>query len=566
MKEPEIREILKQGNYISPEEIAKADDFVKNQGGSFLDYFFNKNLLTKNILGQAIAEHFHVSFVDLQQVKIEEPLLALIPELVARSRGVLVFGRDTTGIKVAMVNPEDLEIRHLLEKRFGEKVFPFFALESDLNDSLADYKPSLQEQFQTTLEKLNKPQLRTEDHEEITVEVLDMLFEYGHTNQASDIHIEPTEKEVLIRFRIDGVLHDVLTISQALFGMILSRIKILGKMRTDEHLAAQDGKLRFSSQNGSAEEYVDVRISIVPATHGENVVMRLLSARGRQFDLSNLGFSDTDFAKINKAIENPHGMILVTGPTGSGKTTTLYGVLKMLNNRDVNIATIEDPVEYDLDGVTQIQVNPKTNLTFAAGLRALVRQDPDIIMVGEIRDEDTASIAVNSALTGHLVLSTLHTNDAATTLPRLLDMNIEPFLVASTVKVALGQRLVRKICSQCRLSYSLTPEEQNLMNSFPRLREIFQSQGYVEDMTAVHLYRGHGCDLCNNTGYHGRVAIFEVLEMSDGIQALVLKNASSNEIMTLAKHEGMTTMFEDGVEKVFAGITTLDELMRAIRE
>jgi len=308
-------------------------------------------------------------------------------------------------------------------------------------------------------------------------------------------------------------------------------------------------------------EKVDVRVSIVPVTEGENVVMRLLSAKSRQYNLADLGLSDKDRAKIESAIEKPHGMILVTGPTGSGKTTTVYAMLKILNTRDVHISTIEDPVEYEIEGTSQIQVNSVTNLTFAKGLRAIVRQDPDIIMVGEIRDEETADIAVNSAMTGHLVLSTLHANDAATTLPRLLDMKIEPFLVASTVNIIIAQRLIRKICEKCRLSYEFSDEEKRMLGAHPHLAAMLEPK-----MSGARLYRGKGCQVCANTGFLGRIGIFEILEMSESIKELVARRATSSEIMEAARKEGMISMLEDGVTKVLAGATTLLEVIRATKE
>lgn len=296
------------------------------------------------------------------------------------------------------------------------------------------------------------------------------------------------------------------------------------------------------------------------------MVMRLLSAMGRQFDLSDLGLLPHDLKKVQRAIGRPHGMILVTGPTGSGKTTTLYAVLKIINTKDVHISTIEDPVEYDIPGVSQIQVNPKTDLTFAKGLRAIVRQDPDIIMVGEIRDKETAGIAVNSALTGHLVLSTLHTNDAATTLPRLLDMKVEPFLVASTVNVAIAQRLVRKICEKCRVSYALTKQEKALLSQEPAVIDSLKRLGH-KNLDNITFFKGNGCKVCNKTGYKGRIGIFEVLEMRENIKELILRRAPSNEISKMAiSKNGMTSMLYDGMEKVFTGITTIEEVLRVARE
>lgn len=332
----------------------------------------------------------------------------------------------------------------------------------------------------------------------------------------------------------------------------------MARMRIDEHRSAQDGKLRFHTDD---THFTDIRISIVPTKYGENVVMRLLSAEGRQYTLGTLGFSGNDLERINAAVDSPHGMILVTGPTGSGKSTTLYGVLKKLNKRNVHIATIEDPVEYDIEGVTQIQVNEQTNLSFANGLRALVRQDPDIIMVGEIRDQETAGIAVNSALTGHLVLSTLHTNDAPTALPRLLDMHVEPFLVASTIEVIIAQRLVRKICPSCIGSYVPDTTEKKKLFRATIVKDLLKKKGYTEKKKMT-LYKGSGCKVCNQTGYIGRMGLFEVLAMTETLRALVMQEASADEIRGQAVKEGMTTMLEDGIAKALEGQTTIEEVLR----
>ncbi len=347
---------------------------------------------------------------------------------------------------------------------------------------------------------------------------------------ASDIHIAPSQSGVRVRMRVDGVLQDFLHISSAAHAELISRIKILAGLRTDEHQAAQDGRFRFEFPEGSG--YVDVRVSIVPAYYGEHAVLRLLADTAEQFTLTSLGFSEADQHKIVQALKRSHGMILSTGPTGSGKTTTLYTLLKMLNKKEVSIVTIEDPVEYAIDGIEQIQVNPRTGLTFAHGLRSILRQDPNIIMVGEIRDAETAGIAVNTALTGHLLLSTLHTNDAATTLPRLLDMGIDPYRVASTVAVAIGQRLVRTLCTHCK-----------------RGKE-----------------RGTGCNECAGSGYKGRTTINEVLVADDHIRDAILRKASAAEIRTLAMKQGMTTMQEDGFRKAEAGVTSKEEVMRVIHE
>lgn len=386
------------------------------------------------------------------------------------------------------------------------------------------------------------------------VNLIDQLIRHAFSIHASDIHIDPLEKSIRVRFRIDGVLEDSYSLPKEIHSEVISRIKILSGLRTDEHQAAQDG--RFRSIIGDVGS-VDIRVSIVPTYHGENVVLRLLSDNAENFTLQALGFNKEDLKKIVHAIKNPTGMILVTGPTGSGKTTTLYTLLKMLNKNDVSIVTIEDPIEYAIEGIKQIQVNTKSGLTFATGLRSILRQDPNIIMVGEIRDIETASIAVNTALTGHLLLSTLHTNDSSTTLPRLLDMKIEPFLVASTISIAIGQRLVRKICSACKTEKIISDEEYN------RLVEVIPSQVLKENKK---FFKGSGCELCNNTGYLGRIVINEVLVADEEIRQAILRKASAGEIKQIALKNGMTTMLIDGYHKAVSGITTIEEILRATYE
>ena len=408
----------------------------------------------------------------------------------------------------------------------------------------------------TIQEKLEKLELELSKGVDISIiNLIDYLIEKAHTSRVSDIHIDPSAKDVSVRFRVDGVLQEAYTFPKNIHGEIISRIKVLSKLRTDEHQMTQDGRFRyvFSDQN----QFVDLRVSIVPTYHGENVVMRLLSDKAENFTLESLGFSQGDRKKIEEALKKPNGMILSTGPTGSGKTTTLYTLVKMLKSPEVSIITIEDPIEYAVDGIEQIQVNQRAGLTFANGLRSILRQDPNIIMVGEIRDIETAGIAVNTALTGHLLLSTLHTNDAATTLPRLLDMGIEEYLVASTVSIAIGQRLVRKICQNCKKKINMTPALKESLSKSQFGKMVKENQVF---------YKGMGCDECNKSGYKDRVSINEVLVADDTIREAILRKASSNEIRTLAMGRGMTTMLEDGFHKVEAGLTTFEEILRVIHE
>ena len=390
------------------------------------------------------------------------------------------------------------------------------------------------------------------------INLIDHLLRHASNIHASDIHIDPQEKIVRIRFRIDGVLEDSHSLPKDIHGEIISRIKVLSGLRTDEHNAAQDGRFRsIISNSEDISGSVDVRVSIVPTYHGENAVLRLLSDNAENFTLETLGFTRTDQKKILNTINKPSGMILVTGPTGSGKTTTLYTIIKMLNSKEISIITIEDPIEYAVEDVEQIQVNARTGLTFANGLRSILRQDPNVIMVGEIRDTETAGIAVNTALTGHLLLSTLHTNDVSTTLPRLLDMKIEPFLVASTVAIAIGQRLVRKICEKCKEKKIVTDEEYKRLSETLSEETLSQNKNY---------FKGKGCESCNGTGYRGRIVIAEVLVADEEIRTAILRKAPASEIKQIAIKNGMTTMLVDGFKKAVLGLTTIEEVLRVTYE
>ncbi len=387
------------------------------------------------------------------------------------------------------------------------------------------------------------------------IKLVDNLIEHAYRERTSDIHIDPGEGKVKVRFRIDGVMHEIFTLPKEIQSEVISRIKVLSGLRTDEHQAAQDGRFKFELPEEKVK--FDIRVSIAPTYYEENAVLRILAEQGAGFSLNDIGLSMMDLEKVKKAIARTYGMILVTGPTGSGKSTTLYTLLKQLHTPEVSIITIEDPVEYSLEGIDQIQVNATTGLTFANGLRSILRQDPNIIMVGEIRDEETAGISINAALTGHLLLSTLHTSDAATALPRLIDMNIETFLIASTVNIVIAQRLVRKICPQCKKPQKISLAILNTFGS------ALPDKFFREDSV---FYTGEGCKMCNMTGYVGRVGIYEVLGMSEAIREAIVSQMNAAEIKKLAVHEGMATMLDDGLQKAQAGITSIEEVLRVMHE
>lgn len=549
-------ENLKGIKVIPIKSLTQALAESETTGLPFHQLVLDMGLISDENLGKLISDLIKVPFVKLSGRPIPEDILAIIPESVARKQRVVAFEKGSDGIKVAMADPSNHEEINLLEKKTGLPVKVYYATEKDINEASLLYKG----EFKKTLTDLLQEQVevvgKSVEKEAPVTKLLDLIIEYAYQSKASDIHIEPTEIDSLVRFRIDGVLHDVLHLPGRLHDQVVTRIKVLAKLRTDEHQSPQDGKLKSKLD----AEDLDVRISIVPIVGGEKVVMRLLSSRSRQYSLVDLGLNEKNLEKVKNGFSKPYGMVLSTGPTGSGKTSTIYAILKIINTRDKNIATIEDPVEYQIKGVNQIQVNPKAGLTFADGLRSILRQDPDVVFVGEIRDKETAGIAINSALTGHLVLSTIHTNDAATTLPRLIDMNIEPFLVASTVNVIVAQRLVRKICDKCKAPLRTT--ETILNKHFPAEK----IKAYFGDKSDILIYKGNGCQVCHLTGYVGRIGIFEILEVSEAVRDLIMQKVDAELIAKKAIEDGMTTMLDDGLDKVVRGITTIEEVMRAIKE
>lgn len=527
---------------------------AKSAEATVPDTLADRDIITDENLGILIADFLKIPFIVLAKTPIPPDVFNIIPEKMARKQKVIPFARDATGVKLAMADPFNKELAQMISKKLGLPVTTYLVTEQDIYNTLRIYRKDLQKTFNSMVKSEIGEGAGTIDDVPMT-KIVDLLISYAYQDKASDIHIEPEEKDSLVRFRIDGILHDVLFLPKNLHDQIITRIKILSRLRTDEHLNPQDGKMRIVLE----EEELDIRVSILPVTEGEKAVLRLLPSKFRKFSLMDLGMNEKDLKKMTDAYNKSYGMILSTGPTGSGKTTSIYAILKILNIRERNITTIEDPVEYRIKGVNQINVNIKTNLTFASGLRSILRQDPNIIFVGEIRDSETAGIAVNASLTGHLVLSTLHTNDAATALPRLLDMNIEPFLVASTVNVIAAQRLVRKICEMCKGSRVITREEliKNLST------EIVNN--HIDSGKHITIYQGIGCKVCHFTGYVGRIGVFEVLEITEAIRDLIAQRSNTDVILKKAIEEGMTTMLDDGLEKVLKGVTTIEEVLRVTK-
>jgi type IV pilus assembly protein PilB len=552
----ELVKILQENQLVSEDELKEAEVFAGQEKISLYEALVHQGLISDEQLGRLVADFLKVPFVSLSKTSINPEFLRIIPEVVAKKQQVIAFNKDPLGLHLAMADPSNVEVSEFIKKKVGLPVVVYLATEREVKNALNLYTKNIVEAFDEIIAKSVADAKGLAGAEPPIIKIVETIISYAYQNKASDVHIEPFEEGALVRFRIDGILHDIIKLPLELHPRVVARIKVLGKLRIDEHLSAQDGKIRLLVD----KENLDIRVSIVPVTGGEKIVLRLLSERSRQFSLEDLGFSSEDFRKLKEAYEKPYGMILATGPTGSGKTTTMYSILKLLNKRDVNIMTIEDPVEYDLEGVNQIQVNPKTNLTFAAGLRSILRQDPNIILVGEIRDQETAGIAINAAMTGHLVLSTLHTNDAATSIPRLMDMNIEPFLIASTVNVIIAQRLVRKIHSVCRVSEELPVQDLKKLLGGEVVKKA------VGEAEKIRVYRGKGCKVCHETGYEGRVGIFEVLLIDEEVREAILERKDAETIQKLAIKNGLATMMKDGLEKIKQGVTTVEEVARVTKE
>lgn len=540
LEDKKIKETLLAGGYVTKENLDKAEEFSKTRHVSILDYLLTESLITKDLLGQAMAESYKIPYADLNSNQPTREQVLKIPESFAKKHRVVLFKEEPKRIVVTTDGPEQPKLVSELKNLFKDKqILITYSLPEDIDQTFIHYRKALEARFV----KIIKEQKR------VAPEIIEEIMEDALLQRASDIHFEPQEKDVIVRFRIDGVLHEMGQLPKEQYENILNRIKVQTHMRIDEHLAAQDGAMRYV-RNGNP---IDLRVSIVPILEGERVSIRILAEYVRKFTLGDLGLSPAHQNLVLQAAKKPFGMIIVTGPTGSGKTTTLYALIKFLNQPEINITTIEDPVEYKVIGVNQIQVNPQTNLTFSKGLRSILRQDPNIILVGEIRDKETAEISVNAALTGHLLLSTFHANDAATAIPRLLDMGVEPFLLASTLEVLVAQRLVRRICESCR--HSDTFEQKELEKILPEATAYFPEK-------KITLYKGKGCAICGHTGYHGRIGIFEFIEVTPEMKDLILKNPSTREIWKLARAQGAKSLFENGIDKVKTGITTMEELLR----
>lgn len=555
------------------------------------DIVLQNNLIDERALTKLYATYADIPYIELDPRDIPSDILMRIPERIARQYNAVIFKIDPDGlIHLAMDDPDDVQAVNFIEKEIGTNTRVYIAPRSNILECLEGYRGDVTQELKEVIDiqreddGSNQKVTEAEVAEDSPIaQTVNLLLEYAIRSNASDIHIEPREQFVQVRYRIDGVLKEVNRLPKNVLGALISRIKILSNLKIDERRVPQDGRFKIKV---AGKQYA-LRVSTLPIADGEKVVMRILDESNQAVTLEQLGYWGHSLAVINQALTEPNGMILVTGPTGSGKSTSLFSVLSMLNTPEVNISTIEDPVEYKIPGVNQTQTNSKAGMTFASGLRALLRQDPNIIMVGEIRDGETANLGVQAALTGHLVFSTLHTNNAATCLPRLLDMGIEPFLIASTVKAVVGQRLVRRLCMNCRQSYvpnqTEVAEIVRLFHLAPGQNFYYihqlEAQAIVQkvggetpwgttDTTIAALWRPNpnGCDECNHTGFKGRVGIYEVLGTSREIQKMIISGNTSNEIQDQAVAEGMTTMLTDGLIKAIRGNTTVEEVLRVTKE
>lgn len=585
-----MEKILNEGGSVPSEKIAEIQEEAARLKRPLQDLVVQNKLLDDLQLTRAYAKYANIPFVELNASEIPSEVLNKIPERIARQYNAILFKIDEKGMQhLAMNDPDDVQAVNFILKQIGENTMLYVATQENIAACLENYGGDVNEKLRDVIDIQRENDIDDQKVSEADVaedspiaQTVNLLLEYAIRSNASDIHIEPREEYVQVRYRIDGVLREVNRLPYNVLGALTSRIKILSNLKIDERRVPQDG--RFKIKVGG-KQYA-LRVSTLPIADGEKIVMRVLNESNQAITLQDLGYWGKSLAIISDALSESNGMVLVTGPTGSGKSTSLFSILTMLNTPDVNISTIEDPVEYKVPGVNQTQTNVKAGMTFASGLRALLRQDPNIIMVGEIRDGETANLGVQAALTGHLVFSTLHTNNAATCLPRLLDMGIEPFLIASTIRAVVGQRLVRRLCMNCRQSYKPDEEEVSALKEtfdidaavMKHLHELDEQAALEKigndtplgttESTVTTLWRPNpdGCEECHKSGFKGRVGIYEVLGNSIAVQKLIVANATSNDIQDKAIEEGMITMQTDGIIKSLRGITTIEEVLRATKE
>ncbi len=561
----QLKRKLVQENLISEGEFDSLATEAKRKGEDVIDKLISEGFVKRSFLNQFIAETLGVGIADFSVMNVDEKVVRILPEEIARQRQAVAFMKEPDGtFDVAMADPNDLETIEFLEGRLNGKIKPYLASEEDMDRVFSvygerltlDFKKIIEENVQASLKSASRT-LEEASLQVPIISIVDNLISYAVSLRASDIHIEILEKDTLIRYRIDGILYEILRIPKEVHSALTARLKILSGLKIDEHYKPQDGRFRYPLPN----QFIDIRVSVIPTFYGEKLELRLLESTQKPLSLEELGMTEQTAKIVAENLKKSYGMIVSCGPTGSGKTTTLYAMMGILNKPTVNITTIEDPIEYNIRYVNQTQINPAAGITFASGLRSILRQDPNIIMVGEIRDSETAGIAVQSSLTGHLILSSLHTNDAPTAIPRLFDLEVPPFLVAAVLNLIIAQRLVRKICEQCVYSYDTPPEVRELIKK--QLKELNAEGTEIPDV----IYKGKGCQACNMSGYRGRTGIFEVLEVGEDVKHLIVSaDFSLDNVRREISKKGFKTMFEDGLYKVQLGKTTIEEVLRVIRE
>lgn len=563
--ERNIADILQEERLITPEQHNQIIEEAGRRGTSIDKLILDLKIVNQEQYYEARAKLTNIPFVSVVSLPFSPESLSFIPKGVAQRFNVIPFSYDKAKLtlSVAMADPLDFEAINFIQQKTGLTVNVFQGIPSEISETIeTQYSIGLIGEVKEALAETEKiSAVKTFDKESIAkvikeapiAKIVSTILEYAIKSRASDIHMEPQEDRVRVRYRIDGILYERLSLPKGVQEAVVSRIKILSGLKIDEHRTPQDGRFNFKY----ADQEVDLRVSVLPTAFGEKIVMRLLKKSGGIPTLTDLGIRGTSQRALETAIQRTHGIIIVCGPTGSGKTTTLYSVLSKLNTTKVNISTLEDPIEYQMAGINQVQVNPDVGLTFETGLRSFLRQDPNIILVGEIRDIQTTDLAIQASLTGHLVFSTLHTSNAAGTIPRLIDMGAETFLLASTLTAIVGQRIVRKICDNCKIYYVPTPQI---------VEEMKTVLGNLMPTGEIKLYRGKGCEACGQSGYTGRIGIYEVLTVSQTIATKILEHADANTIENMAKQEGMITMKQDGYLKAIEGVTSLEEVLRVAQE
>jgi type IV pilus assembly protein PilB len=556
-KPKQLGQILLEQGLITEEHLQRALEEHRNTPKSLGRVLIDLGYIRERDLVRALAEQVGLEFVDLTEYRIDAAATALLPEALCRRYRALPIGDDDGKLLVAMSDPANVYALDDIRTITGREVRPVVATANDVEQAIAKFsgmgdqvEALASEAAEALDEEVSLQEVEAAVEDAPIVKLVQAIMTQAAADRASDVHIEPTEKDVRVRFRVDGVLHEVMHSPKSIQGGLISRLKVMGDLNIAEKRVPQDGRVSLRVNNRS----LDLRLATLPTVHGEKIVIRILDKSNAMLQLSELGFLRDSFERYERSFRKPYGAILVTGPTGSGKSTTLYATLNIVNQSDRHIVTVEDPVEYRLPGVNQMQVNPKAGLTFASALRSILRADPDIILIGEIRDRETAMIAVESALTGHLVLSSLHTNDAPSAITRLIEMEVETFLVASAIDCVVAQRLARKLCEKCKKAY--TPEPRELI-------EAGYAESRITDLR--ELFRPTGCGSCSNTGYRGRVGLYEVMQMSEEIERLTVDRASSDAVKAVAVEQGMKTLRDDGLEKAASGLTSIEEIARVVK-